>query len=165
MISTCILLLNAGHEATVHSLGNGVKTLLERGGLPPDAALPAVVEEILRFDPPLHMFTRYAYDAIDVMGHRFAPNQQIGLLLAAANRDPAVWDAPDQFQPARFAKPHQSFGAGLHFCVGAPLARLEMQIALDRLRARLPRLRLTEAPRCANIYHFHGLERLMITPT
>ena len=170
MISTCILLLNAGHEATVHSLGNGVKTLLEHGGLSPAAPLsevplPTVVEEILRFDPPLHMFTRYAYDEVDMMGHRFAPNQQIGLLLAAANRDPALHEAPNKFQPTRFAKPHQSFGAGLHFCVGAPLARLEMQIALDRLRTRLPRLRLPEAPRYANIYHFHGLERLMVTPT
>ncbi len=86
-------------------------------------------------------------------------------MLAAANRDPALHEAPNKFQPTRFAKPHQSFGAGLHFCVGAPLARLEMQIALDRLRTRLPRLRLAEAPRYANIYHFHGLERLMVTPT
>jgi cytochrome P450 len=163
MISTCILLLNAGHEATVHSLGNGVKTILEHGGLPPDVPMANLVEEILRFDPPLHMFTRYAYDRIEVMGQVFEPNQQIGLLLAAANRDPAPFDDPQHFIPGRFSKPHHSFGAGLHFCVGAPLARLELQIALERLFARLPRLRLTEPPRYANIYHFHGLEQLLVS--
>ncbi len=165
LVSTCILLLNAGHEATVHTIGNGVKVLLETG-TPPDALSPdrveGTVEEILRFDPPLHMFTRWAYEDIDVMGHTFRRGDQVGLLLAAANRDPGVWERPDQFDPTRPIKPHASFGAGLHFCVGAPLARLELQIALQVLFQRLPALRLVEAPEYADVYHFHGLRRLMV---
>lgn len=164
LISTCILLLNAGHEATVHTIGNGVKLLLEHGAakaLGPDGIGPCV-EEILRFDPPLHMFTRHAYEDIEVMGHQFRRGDQVGLLLGAANRDPGVWDAAHTFRPDRPAKAHASFGAGLHFCVGAPLARLELQIALPILFARLPRLRLAEKPRYAASYHFHGLRALMV---
>ena len=161
LITTCILLLNAGHEATVHTIGNGVKALLE-SGLPlgdPERA----VEEILRFDPALHMFTRWAYEDIDVMGVKFQRGDQVGLLLGAANRDPGVWEAPDRFDPRRSPKPIASFGAGLHFCVGAPLARLELQVALPLLMGRLPGLRLAEAPVYADVYHFHGLKRLVVT--
>ena len=165
LITTCILLLNAGHEATVHTIGNGVKTLLETGtvavGMQPDN-VASCVEEILRFDPALHMFTRHVYEDVGIMGQRFRRGDQVGLLLGGANRDPAVWDAPDQFVPTRPAKPHVSFGAGLHFCVGAPLARLELQVALPILFQRLPRLRLTETPIYADVYHFHGLKRLMV---
>jgi len=165
MISTCILLLNAGHEATVHSLGNGVKTLLETR-TPPAALLPdriaGTVEELLRFDPPLHLFTRHAYAPVDVLGHGFDRCDEVGLLLAAANRDPRAWDRPARFDPARPEKVNLAFGGGLHFCVGAPLARLELQIALPRLFARLPKLRLAGPPRYADVFHFHGLERLMV---
>ena len=163
MISTCILLLNAGHEATVHSLGNAVKTLLEQGhyGTPVSEAL---VEECLRFDPPLHLFTRWAYDDIDVMGRIIPKGTQVACLLGAANRCPRHWDAPDHFNPGRVGKSHLAFGAGLHFCLGAPLARLELQVALSVLAARLPRLQLAAAPRYADIYHFHGLEALMTHP-
>ncbi|HEX9859526.1 MAG TPA: cytochrome P450, partial [Paracoccaceae bacterium] len=133
LITTCILLLNAGHEATVHSIGNGVKTLLETGTRLADHPIEAIVEEILRYDPPLHLFTRHAYEDVEVMGHTIPKGSEIGLLLAAANRDPAMFDAPGRFDPARPAKPNTSFGAGLHFCVGAPLARLELQIALPIL--------------------------------
>ncbi len=97
------------------------------------------------------------------MGHRFARGDQVALLLAAANRDPAQWDRPAAFLPARPAKPAVTFGAGLHFCIGAPLARLELQIALPRLFARCPGLRLAEPPAYADVYHFHGLSRLMVT--
>jgi cytochrome P450 len=165
LIATCILLLNAGHEATVHTIGNGVKTLLETGtpltALAPDA-VEATVEEILRFDPALHMFTRHAYDDIDVMGHRFQRGDQVGLLLAAANRDPGQWERPERFQPARPVKPHASFGAGLHFCVGAPLARLELQVALPILFQHHPGLRLAATPAYADVYHFHGLKALAV---
>jgi cytochrome P450 len=109
------------------------------------------------------MFTRWCYEPTDVMGHRFERGDRVALLLAAANRDPDMWDAPGQFQPTRPAKPHVSFGAGLHFCVGAPLARLELQIALPILFQRLPRLRLVETPQYADVYHFHGLRTLMVT--
>lgn len=162
LITTCILLLNAGHEATVHTIGNGVKTLLETGTQASLADPEPAVEEILRFDPALHMFTRHAYQDVEVMGHRFQRGDQVGLLLAMANRDPHAWDEPQDFDPRRNPKANVTFGAGLHFCVGAPLARLELQVALPRLFARLPGLHLTEQPSYADVYHFHGLKRLMV---
>ncbi|MGB7269561.1 MAG: cytochrome P450 [Albidovulum sp.] len=165
LISTCILLLNAGHEATVHTLGNGVNTLiknkLQEPFLTPDTT-NATVEELLRFDPPLHLFTRYAYEDIEISGHHFKRGDEVGCLLAAANRDPQNWEKPQRFNPARLPKPHLSFGIGLHFCVGAPLARLELQTALPILFARLPALKITAAPRYAKKYHFHGLEQLIV---
>jgi cytochrome P450 len=161
LITTCILLLNAGHEATVHTIGNGVKTLLETGTRPENPE--SCVEEILRFDPALHMFTRWAYEEVSVMGQDFKRGDQVALLLGAANRDPDAYDRPNIFDPNRAAKPHISFGAGLHFCVGAPLARLELQIALPILFDRLPNLRLTAPPKYANVYHFHGLTSLMVS--
>jgi unspecific monooxygenase len=162
LITTCILLLNAGHEATVHTIGNGVKTLLQTGhGITVDTAEPAV-EEILRYDPALHMFTRYAYEDVEVMGHTFHRGDQVGLLLAAANRDPGQWDVPAQFQPNRAVKANASFGAGLHFCVGAPLARLELATALPILFDRLPGLKLVGKPQYGDVYHFHGLTQLMV---
>lgn len=165
LITTCILLLNAGHEATVHTIGNGVKALLENRSpasvLAPEA-VEAAVEEILRFDPALHMFTRWVYEDVEVMGHHFARGDQVALLLGAANRDPGVWEEAGRFDPTRPIKPHASFGAGLHFCVGAPLARLELQIALPILFNRLPGLRLAAPPRYKDVYHFHGLDRLLV---
>ena len=165
LISTCILLLNAGHEATVHTIGNGAKTLLEtqtpRAALAPDA-VEATTEEILRYDPALHMFTRWAYEQVEVMGHTFQRGDRVALLLAAANRDPAQWESPDQFIPTRPVKPNVTFGAGLHFCVGAPLARLELHIALPILFNRLSGLRMAELPAYGDVYHFHGLTKLML---
>jgi cytochrome P450 len=162
LISTCILLLNAGHEATVHTIGNGVKTLLETQTPITAAPIDAVVEEIIRFDPPLHMFTRFAYEDVEVMGQIIPKGTEVALLLAAANHDPSAFDTPDRFDPLRPAKPNQSFGAGRHFCIGAPLARLELQIALPILLDRLPKLRLAETAEYADLYHFHGLKRLMV---
>jgi cytochrome P450 len=165
LISTCILLLNAGHEATVHTIGNGVKTLLETqtplAALAPDA-IEAATEEILRFDPALHMFTRWAYETTEVMGQTFRRGDQVALLLGAANRDPSQWENPDQFITNRPIKPNVTFGAGLHFCVGAPLARLELQIALPILFNRLPGLRIAAPPAYGDVYHFHGLKQLML---
>lgn len=161
--STGILLLNAGHEATVHTIGNGVKLLLERGL--PVAGTETIVEEILRLDPPLHMFSRIAREDVDILGHTFPAGQQVGCLLAAANRDAGKWSAPNQFDPTRKPDTNLAFGAGIHFCVGAPLARLELRIALNLLGARCPHLTLAEPPKYSNLYHFHGLERLMVTCT
>ncbi|MFP1645590.1 cytochrome P450 [Pontitalea aquivivens] len=165
MIATCILLLNAGHEATVHTIGNGVKTLLKQripaASLSPERTL-GTVEEILRHDPALHLFTRWVHADLDLSGQKFRRGDRIGLLLAAANRDPALWDAPARFQPDRPARTHFSFGAGTHFCIGAPLARLELQTALPILFRRLPGLRLAAPPRYADLYHFHGLDRLEV---
>ena len=164
LVTTCILLLNAGHEATVHTIGNGVKAILGHGAQAPLAADPeATVEEVLRWDPPLHLFTRHCYDACEIAGHRFAPGDEVGLLLAGANRDPARWPDPARFDPARPVRANASFGAGLHFCIGAPLARLELRLALGVLFARLPDLRLAEAPAYADLYHFHGLRRLIVS--
>ena len=162
LISTCILLLNAGHEATVHTIGNGVKTLLQTGTRITADNASSCVEEILRFDPALHMFTRWAYDDVEIAGQPFKRGDQVALLLAAANRDPAIWNDPHIFNIHREQKPSASFGAGLHFCVGAPLARLELCTALPILFERLPKLRLTQAPQYNNVYHFHGLSQLMV---
>jgi len=166
LISTCILLLNAGHEATVHALGNAVKCLLEHE-TPPDALAPqaidATIEETLRFDPPLHMFNRIAKEDVELFGHRFRRGDQMACLLASANRDPGTWPDPEIFDPARPVATNTSFGAGAHFCVGAPLARLEMKIALPALFARFPALRLAGKPKYANLYHFHGLEALRVS--
>ncbi|NNE52534.1 MAG: cytochrome P450 [Sulfitobacter sp.] len=167
LIGTCILLLNAGHEATVHSLGNATSCLLGHGtpaaAFAPDR-IEATVEELLRYDPPLHLFTRIAYEEIDLGPHRLKRGQQIALVLGSAGRDPALWDKPDTFDPARPVRPHAAFGGGLHFCVGAPLARLELQMALPALFRHLPDMQLAAPPRYAPTYHFHKLDRLMITP-
>lgn len=165
LVATCILLLNAGHEATVHSLGNGVKTLLQTETTPQalvPQAIDGTIEEILRYDPPLHMFTRYAYETVEAFGHKFERGDQVALLLGSANRDPSVWSDPNRFDPARPIQTNTSFGGGLHFCVGAPLARLEMRIALPILFARCPKLRLSDEPVYSNSYHFHGLSQLMV---
>ena len=160
LISTCILLLNAGHEATVHTLGNGIKTLLESGirGI----AAP-LVEEVLRHDPPLHMFTRYVYEDLTLFGHDFKRGDEVGCLLGAANRDPAAYPDPARFDPSRHGPANTSFGGGIHFCVGAPLARLELLIGLRVLFERCPRLQLASLPRYGDVYHFHGVDRLMVT--
>ncbi|MXU66159.1 cytochrome P450 [Oceanomicrobium pacificus] len=168
LTSTCILLLNAGHEATVHAIGNAVAGILSRGDAPgrlfatPEATA-ATVEETLRHDPPLHLFTRIALGDIEVEGHRFARGDRVGLLLGAANRDPARWTDPAQFEPSRHATGQLAFGAGLHFCIGAPLARLELATALPILFARCPDLRLAAPPTYADSWHFHGLTALTVT--
>jgi cytochrome P450 len=160
LISTVILLLNAGHEATVHTLGNGIRTLIENG-FPP--ITPACVEEVLRHDPPLHMFTRWVYEDCTLYGHAFRRGDRVACLLAAANRDPAAYPDPARFDPARSGPANVSFGAGIHFCVGAPLARLELMAALTVLRDRCPGLSLTAPPSYADLYHFHGLSQLKVT--
>ncbi len=165
LITTCILLLNAGHEATVHGIANGVKALLETGirfGADEKENL-SIIEETIRLDPPLHMFTRYALEDVTVAGHAFKRGEQVGLLLAAANRDPAVFEAPATFDPARKNARQLAFGAGLHFCIGAPLARMEMVNSMPILLDACPDLALAGKPVYADRYHFHGLEKLMVT--
>ncbi len=159
LVTTCILLLNAGHEATVHTVGNGVKALLEHGVRTIDEG---TVEEVLRFDPPLHMFTRWVYEEVELFGNPFRRGDQVALLLGAANRDPVAYPEPGRFDPSRQGPANVAFGGGIHFCVGAPLARLELLIGLRKLWERCPGLRLTDVPRYGDVYHFHGLERLMV---
>ncbi|MBB5755070.1 cytochrome P450 [Prosthecomicrobium pneumaticum] len=165
LIASCILLLNAGHEATVHSIGNAVKAILESGldtagWFARPGGPEAVAEEALRFDPPLHLFQRYVLEPCEIAGIAFSKGDSLGLLLGAANRDAARFADPDRFDPARPVRPHLAFGAGIHFCIGAPLARLELEVALPILFERLPRLALAGAPRYRDSWHFHGLERL-----
>ena len=166
MISTCILLLNAGHEATAYSIGNGIKTILESGIPPQELVAPgqivATVEETLRYDPPLHLFERHAKEDVEMFGINFKRGDTVAVLLAAANRDPLAIEDPDSFNPFRKPRQHASFGAGIHFCVGAALARLELSIAFSSLFKRFPNLQLAATPRYANRYHFHGLESLHV---
>lgn len=168
VMSTTILLLNAGHEATVHTTGNGVKSILESGLHPqslfatPEQAA-ASVEECLRFDAPLHLFTRYTLEDTELAGIPLRKGDVVGLMLGAANRDPNRFSNADTFDPFRTDGANVSFGAGIHFCIGAPLARIELQEAMSVLFERLPKLRIVEPPRYGNVYHFHGLERLMVS--
>ena len=167
LITTVILLLNAGHEATVQAIGNGVKIMLEQGGdareaFASESATQGTVEELLRLDPPLHLFARYALEEVEFAGVRLRKNEKIGVLLGAANRDPERFPNPDAFDARRTPNPHVSFGAGIHFCVGAPLARLELAVALPILFARLKGLRLIERPRYRDAFHFRGLEALKV---
>ncbi|MGA2794403.1 MAG: cytochrome P450, partial [Roseiarcus sp.] len=115
-----------------------------------------------RFDAPLHLFTRYALEDVEYGGVALRQGDKIGLLLGAANRDPERFPDPDRLHASRSPNPHVAFGGGIHFCVGAPLARLEMEVALPILFQRLPGLRLAGRPRYRDSYHFHGLATLPV---
>ena len=105
------------------------------------------MEETLRYDPPLHLFTRYALEDLDYAGIRLKKGESVGLLLGAANRDPAAFERPDELWLARpDAARHLGYGHGLHFCLGAPLARLETQVALAAFASRLGPLQLAVDP-------------------
>ncbi len=167
LIANCILLLNAGHEATVNVIGNGVYALLKN----PDQLqllrekpelIENAVEEILRYDTPLHFFKRWILKDSKIGDKVFSFKTQVAVLLGAANRDPAVFDKPEKLDVTRKYNPHLSFGGGIHFCVGAPLARLELQTAIPILLERLPNLRLDSEPQFADTYHFRGLESLVV---
>ena len=166
LISTCILLLNAGHEATVHTLGNGIKTIIEYGKeknyLLPEF-ISATVEEILLYDPPLHIFIRYAYEDVHFRNHKFKRGDQVALVIGAAGRDEKIWKSAYSFNPFRSTKKNLSFGSGIHFCVGAPLARLELVTALPIIFDKFPNIRLLDKPLYSNLYHFHGLRELNVS--
>ena len=167
LVSTAMLFLIAGHEATVHAIGNGVKALLERGCDPAPALASAdgtarLAEELLRLDTPLHLFTRWVLETQEVHGVRLQRGDRVGLLLGAANHDPERFEAPGELRMDRAPNPHSSFGGGIHFCVGAPLARMELQVALRVLFTRLPGLAIAEPPRYRDTYHFRGLESLRL---
>lgn len=167
LITNCILLLNAGHEATVHGTGNAIKALLvnkldARLIFAIEKSANLAVDELLRFDPPLHMFSRFVLEDLEFEGIKLSRGQSVALLLGSANHDPKRYSNPGQLDFVRGGAGHVSFGAGIHFCLGAPLARLEMAVALKVLFDRLPGLKLAEAPRYRNQYHFHGLDRLLV---
>ena len=169
VLGTCTLLLVAGHETTVNLIGNGVLALLRHRDqlekLWADRTLvKSAVEEILRFDPPVQFDARVAMAEIEVGGVTVGQGEQPILILAAANRDPKQFDAPDTFDITRADNRHVSFGHGLHFCLGAPLARLEGQIALGTLVGRLPLMELAiDEPVYKENLILRGLASLPVT--
>ncbi|MFM9098917.1 MAG: cytochrome P450 [Actinomycetota bacterium] len=167
LIATCILLLNAGHEASVNGFGNGMVALLrneaERARLfnDPDKFSPTAVEEFLRFDSPLQYFERTAINECEISGVTVKQGQKIVSLLGSANRDESVFERADQFDVSRQPNPHIGFGAGIHFCVGAPLARLEMSISLPLLIKRFPNLNLAREPQRRPAFSLRGYTKVM----
>ncbi len=167
LIGTCVLLLNAGHEATVNVTANGWWTLfrhpdqLER--LRADRGLiPSAVEELMRWDTPLHLFERWALQEVELEGVTVPRGAEFGLLFASANRDPDVFDVPERFDVGRDPNPHLTFGAGIHFCLGAPLARLELQTSFATVLRRLPTLQLVAEPSWKPNYIIRGLRELIV---
>lgn len=165
LVSTTIVLLNAGHEATVHQIGNSVRVILDSGYDPAalfrdEAATERTIEESLRICAPVHMFQRWALEPAEIDGVSFQRGDKVALILAAANLDPTKFSDPLTFKPDRKEAPNLSFGAGIHFCIGAPLARLELNVVLPILFQRLPGLKLASVPEVKDVYQFHGLERL-----
>lgn len=168
LISTTIVLLNAGHEATVHQIGNSVRVILESGIDPAtlfsdEKTTERTVEETLRICAPVHIFQRWCLEPCEIDGISFERGDKVSMILAAANLDPQKFPEPLTFKPSRDEGANLSFGAGIHFCIGAPLARLELNIVLPLLFKRLPGLKIAETPVVKDVYHFHGLERLDLT--
>lgn len=168
VVGTVIMLLTAGHETTVNLIGNGVYALLrhpeewERLQRTPDL-LPTAVEELLRFDAPVQMSARSCRSDTELSGVPIKRGDAIYTVFGSANRDGSVFTDPDRLDLGRDPNPHLSFGHGAHYCVGAALARLEGQIALDVLRQRHPGLRLEQEPRYVPNMAFRGLESLIVT--
>lgn len=170
LVTTCILLLNAGHEAAVNVTANGTLALLRH---PPEFArlradvtlVPTAVEELIRYDGPLQLFERTAVEPVTLGSVRIEPGQRIAALLGAANRDPAVFADPDRLDVGRVDNPHIGFGAGVHFCIGAPLARVELQASLRTLVSRFPGLTLAGEPERRPEFVIRGLHRLPVTVT
>lgn len=168
LITTCTLLLNAGHEATVNVVGNGVTALLQHedqlATLRADLDLvPTAVEELIRYDSPLQLFERTAIADTEIGDITVRTGEKVAALLGAANRDPAVFSAPDSFDVSRADNPHLGFGVGIHFCVGAPLARVELQTSLATLLTRFPKLALNAVPERRPEFVIRGVRSLPIT--
>jgi cytochrome P450 len=166
LLATCMLLLIAGHETTTNLLANGVATLLtERGAAEslradPDA-IGGAIEEMLRLESPIQAVARVAIEPIEIGEALVPPGALFTASLGAANRDPAIFDAPDRFDPTREPNPHLAFGHGVHFCLGAALARLEARVAIPMLLERAPDLALAEArPAFRSSALIRGLHRL-----
>lgn len=170
IIATSILTLNAGHEATVHAIGNSLLALageprvyqsLHRG----DAPISSAVDELLRYDTPLQMFERWVLVDTEVGGHSLAAGTKVGLLFGSANHDPEVFAVPEQLDLGREPNPHVSFGAGVHYCVGAPLAKVELEAALGRWVERVADCVLVDAAERIESLVFRGVGRLELSLT
>ena len=166
VVAAVVLLLNAGHEASVNVFGNGLVAMLRRG-LRPGADPAVCVEEMLRFDSALQLFERTATEAVEVGSGEQAvvvqPGQRIAALLGAANRDPAVFEDADEFRVDRERNPHLAFGVGVHFCLGAPLARMELAESLQALFARMPDITLAGEPESRGTFVLRGFHRVPVT--
>jgi cytochrome P450 len=167
LVGTCVLLLNAGHEATVNTTGNGWWALfrnpgeLERLRASPEL-LPTAIEELMRYDTPLQMFERWVLEDISVRGVDIPRGSEVALLFGSANHDPAVFTDPARLDLGRTDNPHVTFGAGIHFCLGAPLARIELTSSYGALLAKAPSMKLVETPKWKPGYIIRGLESLLV---
>jgi cytochrome P450 len=167
LLIMCNLLLIAGHETTVNLIGNGLRALLthpdqlQRLREQPDL-IETAVEELLRFDSPVQLTGRVVSQDLEIAGVQMRPGHFVMVLLGAANRDPAQFPEPDRLDLARHPNQHLSFGRGIHFCLGAPLARVEGQIAIGKLVQRFPRLRLDGEPVQRDTVTLRGMESLPV---
>jgi len=167
LLAMCNLLLVAGHETTVNLIGSGTLALLrhpdqlDRLRRDPELARTAV-EELLRHTSPVQWTGRVALVKLELGGRRIARHQSVVGILGAANRDPAVFADPDRLDLGRDPNPHLAFGRGIHFCLGAPLARLEARIALPMLLRRFPGLRLAGEPEPRPTWNLRGVARLPV---
>ncbi|MEU6354408.1 cytochrome P450 [Streptomyces sp. NPDC047072] len=167
MISTAVLLLNAGHEATVNATVNGWYALFRNPDqlqeLRADHSLvPAAVEELMRYDTPLQLFERWVLDEIEVDGVTIPRGAEIAMLFGSANHDPAVFRDPERLDLGRAENPHISFSAGIHYCIGAPLARIELQASMTALLQQAPTLALAAEPQRKPNFVIRGLEGLTV---
>lgn len=168
LVASVVLLLNAGHEASVNVFGNGMHALLaDRAQLARvtsgEVTVETALEELIRYDAPLQLFERTASEDVEVAGVTVRRGQKVACLMGSANRDGEAFEDPDRFDVARDPNPHVGFGMGLHFCLGAPLARLELQISIAELLARFPDLALAgDAPRRPT-WVLRGYESIPVT--
>ncbi len=168
IVATCNLLLVAGHETTVNLIANAILALLRD---PPQWAalaadptrVAAVIEETLRYDPPVQLMGRIAAEDMTIGPVSIPKGDNMLVLLAAAHRDPAAFAHPDRFDPDRETIRHLGFGKGPHFCIGAPLARLEATVALTALTARFPEAALAGEPAYKQNVTLRGMSELPIT--
>jgi len=167
MISTCVLLLNAGHEATVNATVNGWWALFghpdQLAALRADHTLvPSAIEELMRYDTPLQLFERWVLDEIEIDGTVIPRGAEIAMLFGSANHDPAVFHAPQELDLTRQDNPHISFSAGIHYCIGAPLARIELAASMVALLEKAPTLRLAAEPERKPNFVIRGLKGLSV---
>ena len=142
--------------------GNGLVAMLQRGIWPEDSEVASCVEEMLRFDSALQLFERTATEDVQIGGVVVEEGQKVAALLGAANRDPQVFGRADEFDPARDPNPHLAFGAGLHFCLGAPLARMELVESLTYLTRSIPTLRLVADPVSRGTFVLRGYRSVRV---
>ncbi len=165
MISTAVLLLNAGHEATVNATVNGWWALFRNpdqlAALRADHSLvPSAVEELMRYDTPLQLFERWVLDEIEIDGTVIPRGAEIAMLFGSANHDPEVFADPGRLDLARRDNPHISFSAGIHYCIGAPLARIELAASMTALLEQAPTLSLAAEPERKPNFVIRGLRGL-----